>query len=154
MQLRLRSQLLGLEHQVSSRGTQFNPAYMPSQKASFGTHDTYMSNWWPKSCCVTNKYKSSLIYKKHISFHSQILRPVALCLSELGSGDSFWPILLASCLWTRSLLTVVGVLLPAWILMEKSELAWFFSTYLIIEQVLQRGKKRSGNTQVLVQVSA
>lgn len=55
---------------------------------------------------------------------------------------------------TRSLLTVVGVLSHAWILMEKSELAWFFSTYLIIEQVLQRGKKRSGNTQVLVQVSA
>ena len=49
---------------------------------------------------------------------------------------------------------MVGVLSPAWVLMEKSELAWFCSTYLIIEQVLLRGKKRRGNTQVVVQVSA
>ena len=47
---------------------------------------------------------------------------------------------------------MVGVLSHAWVLMEKSELAWFCSTNFIIEQVLLRGKKSS--TQVLVQVSA
>ena len=65
-----------------------------------------------------------------------------------------WGAIAFSGLWTRSLLTMVGVLSHAWVLMEKSELAWFCSTYLIIEQVLLRGKKRRGNTQVLVQVSA
>ena len=65
-----------------------------------------------------------------------------------------WGAIAFSGLWTRSLLTMVGVLSHAWVLMEKSELAWFCSTNLIIEQVLLRGKKRSGNTQVLVQISA
>ena len=61
-----------------------------------------------KSCCVTNKYKSSLTCNKHFFSLANLETGCYFCLSELSSRGSFWLKLLASSMWTRRLLTMVG----------------------------------------------